>query len=413
MKKGNTNEIVEHLFRHESGHIISRLSSKYGMVHLSEIEDAVSEALMRALKTWSIKETPESPAAWLYSVASRVLIDVLRRKQLYYEKVSPQYQLNSQENTEPEDEFATLKLMLWCAHPDLSTRDQLGLMLQLVSGFSVREISSALLTNEESMKKRLQRARAKLKKLESQLHLPEISEAEDRFPILRSAIYLGFNEGYYSVSHDNILREDLIYEALRLNHLLCSTPHTDRPISQALMGLMLYHTSRIPARRTNDNALILLEDQDRSKWDQRMIFMADEYMEKAMQSEYYTPYHIEAIIAGVHTHTNNYEQTNWKTIANLYKKLTEVNNVSPIIKLNYCFALLKSGALDKAEKAISDLKPESFGIHKYLYFAVCSNLAKEKAEHDKQKLLLWKALDCAPNEATRAILKERLIKADD
>lgn len=411
MKKGNTNEIVEHLFRHESGHIISRLSGRYGMVHLTEIEDAVSEALVRALKTWSFKDIPESPAGWLYSVASRILIDVLRRKQLYYEKVTPQYKLNNQISDESQDEYATIKLMLWCAHPDLSTKDQLGLILQLVSGFSIKEISSALLMTPESMKKRLQRARAKLRKLEAQLQLPEISDVEDRFPILRAAIYLGFNEGYYSVSHDNIFREDLIFEALRLNHLLCSTPHNDRPISQALMGLMLYHTSRIPARRSNDNSLILLEHQDRKKWDQKMIQLANGYMEKAMTSEYFTPYHIEAVIAGIHTQTKDYESTNWKIISDLYGKLAEVNE-SPIIKLNYSFSLLKSGQLEKAQSIISKLKPASFGIHQYLYFAVCSNLAKDMGDKPNQKLLLWNALDSAPNDATRNILKERLMHVD-
>lgn len=411
MKKGNTNEIVEHLFRHESGRIISSLSARYGMVHLSEIEDAVSEALVRALKAWSIKDVPDSPAAWLYSVASRILIDVLRRKQLYFEKVSPNYKLTLESKPSSQDEYNTLKLMLWCAHPDLPTKDQLGLILQLVSGFSVKEISAALLTSKEGMKKRLQRARVKLKKLESQLHLPNIAEVEDRFPILRSAIYLGFNEGYYSVSHNNILREDLIFEALRLNHLLCNTPHSDRPISQALMGLMLYHTSRIPARRTSDNSMILLEDQDRKKWDQKMIHMANEYMEKAMTSEYFTPYHIEAVIAGIHTQTKDYKSTNWKTIAELYGKLTEVNK-SPIIQLNYCFSLLRSGQIQKAESAISGLNSDSFGIHQYLYYAVCSNLEKELGDMQKQKLMLWNAVDCAPNESTRDILKERLIHID-
>lgn len=412
MKKDNTNNVVEHLFRHESGRIISRLSGRYGMVHLSEIEDAVSEALIRALKTWSIKDVPESPTAWLYSVASRILIDVLRRKQLYYEKVTPQYKLNSQHESENEDEYSTIKLMLWCAHPDLSTKDQLGLMLQLVSGFSIKEISSALLMNVESTKKRLQRARSKLKKLESQLKLPNISDVQNRFPILRSAIYLGFNEGYYSVSHDNILREDLIFEALRLNYLLCSTPHKDLGNSQALMGLMLYHTSRIPARRSNDNSLILLEDQDRTKWDQKMIYMANEYMEKAMSNDYYTPYHIEAVIAGIHTQTKDYHGTNWRTISELYCKLTEVNK-SPIIKLNYCFSLLRSGQKEKAKSIISSLEAQSFGIHQYLYFAVCSNLSGELGDTKNQKLMLWKALDNAPNDATRTILKERLIKITD
>lgn len=409
MKKDNPNEVVEHLFRHESGHIISRLSARYGMVHLTEIEDAVSEALIRALKTWSIKDIPESPAAWLYSVASRILIDVLRRKQLYFEKVTVQYELNHRQPKKEEDEYATIKLMLWCAHPDLNTKDQLGLMLQLVSGFSIKEISSALLMTNENTKKRLQRARAKLKKLESQLELPNITDVEDRFPILRSAIYLGFNEGYYSVSHNNVLREDLIFEALRLNHLLCSTPHSDRPISQALMGLMLYHTSRIPARRSHDNSLILLEDQDRRLWDQKMIHIANEYMEKAMDSAYYTPYHIEAIIAGIHTQTRDYESTNWKIISDLYGRLTEVQH-NPMIKLNYCFSLLKSNQVGKSQEVISSLDPSSFGIHQYLYYAVCSNLKQVLGDRDQQKHLLWKAVDSAPNDATRKILKERLIR---
>jgi len=409
MSKSDTNKIVEHLFRHESGHIISKLSAKYGMTHLSEIEDAVSEALIRALKTWSIKDTPESPAAWLYSVASRILIDVLRRKQLYHEKVSSQYKTTLQNQGNDEDEYTTIKLMLWCVHPELSTKDQLGLMLQLVSGFSIREISNALLSTEESMKKRLQRARAKLKKLESGLELPSISHVEERFPILRSALYLGFNEGYYSISHDNILREDLIFEALRLTHLLCTTPHQDKPISQALMGLMLYHTSRIPARRTADNSLILLEDQDRTKWDEQMIHIANDYVDKAMQSTHYTPYHVEALIAGIHTQTKDYNKTNWKLIAGLYSKLTEANN-NPIIKLNYCFALIKSGDITRASQALTPLDAHMFGVHKYLYFAVCSNLAQAKHNAADEKKHLWHAIDHAPNDTTRKILQERLRK---
>ena len=409
MKKDNTNEIVEHLFRHESGRIISQLSSRYGMVHLTEIEDAVSEALIRALKTWSIKDVPDSPSAWLYSVASRILIDVLRRKQLYYEKITPQFQLNQSSKSTKQDEFATLKLMLWCAHPALSPKEQLGLMLQLVSGFSIKEISSALLVAPETMKKRLQRARKKIKALESELNLPDLSDVPERYPILRSAIYLGFNEGYYSVHHDNVFREDLIFESLRLNHLLCSTPHSDLGISQALMGLMLYHTSRIPARRNENNSIILLEDQDRKKWNQNMIHIANEYMEKAMQSDYYTPYHIEAIIAGIHTQTKDYKSTNWQLIANLYAKLHEVNN-NPLVQLNFCFALLKAGNLDEAQAQMEQLSEDTFGIHQYLFYAVQSNLAQELNDIEKQKFYLWQAVDKAPNAATRNVLRERLLK---
>ncbi len=142
-----------------------------------------------------------------------------------------------------------------------------------------------------------------------------------------------------------------------------------------------------------------------------MIQMANMYMEKAMESEYFTPYHIEAVIAGIHTQTKSYESTYWKTISDLYGKLVEVNK-SPIIKLNFCFSLLKSGQLEKARSNINELKPDSFGIHQYLYHAVCSNLSKALGDKPNQKLHLWNAVDSAPNTATRNILKERLKHAD-
>ena len=139
--------------------------------------------------------------------------------------------------------------------------------------------------------------------------------------------------------------------------------------------------------------------------------MANEYMAKAMQSEYYTPYHIEAVIAGVHTQTKDYASTNWALIARLYGKLAQVNK-GPIILLNRAFALMKSGQLEEAEAIITDLDSKSFGIHQYLYFAVCSNLEDEKGDTKRKKSLLWQALDTAPNDATREILKHRLLKAE-
>ena len=403
-----TSDIVDHLFRHESGHIISRLSSKYGMLHLSEIEDAVSEALLRAMRTWPL-EIPESPSAWLYSVASRIIIDVLRRKQVYYEKVIPEYKIKALDAVDDDDDdrYATIKLMLWCAHPSLSSKDQLGLIMQLVSGFSIKEISSALLVNSESLKKRLQRARSKLKSIESELILPDINEVEDRFPILRSALYLGFNEGYYSIHDKNILREDLIYESLRLCKLLCDTKHADIGISQALMSLMLYHTSRIPARRTTDNSFILFENQDRSLWDKKMIRLASNYLESGMNSDYYTPYHIEAVIAGHHTHTQNYKDTNWKTISQLYNKLYSVTP-NPIVKLNLIYATLMAGDIIEADKLLLETEPEIYGPHKYLYYAVYSLKHHLNNETIKKNEYLWNAIDTAPNQATREVLRNRM-----
>jgi len=405
------NQVVDHLFRHESGHIISKLSARYGMLHLSEIEDAVSDALVRAMKTWSIQDVPDSPAAWLYSVSSRIVIDSLRRKKVYYDRVIPEYKLDKQYSDPDEDEYSTLKLMLWCAHPEVTPSDQLALILQLVSGFSVKEISSALLIKSEAIKKRLQRARSKLRSVEDGLVLPNIEDVEERFPILRSAIYLGFNEGYYSSSHESVIREDLIFEALRLGKMLCDVPHSDIGISRALMGLMLYHTSRVPARRSDSNALVLLENQDRKLWDQRMVRLASDYLEKGMESDYYTPYHIEAVIAGIHTHTTDYQNTDWKTIAQLYGKLSAVAS-NPIIDLNYGLALLKSGQKEEARSILQATDVASFGVHEYLYYAVMAHVSKDFGQFDQQKKLLWKAIDSAPNESVRKVLLDRLMSVE-
>ena len=400
------NEVIEHLFRHESGHIISRLSARYGMLHLSEIEDAVSESLVRAMKTWSVI-FPNQTAAWLYSVASRIVIDTLRRKQLYSEKIIPEYKVQSLDDADQEDKYATIKLMLWCVHPSLNTQDQLGLILQLVSGFSIKEIGSALLVNEEKLKKRLQRARAKLKAIEGELVLPDINNVKDRYPTLRSALYLGFNEGYYSIHHENVLREDLIYESLRLCKLLCDTPHSDLGVSQALMSLMLYHTSRIPSRRSADNSLILFEHQDRSLWDSKMIRLASDYMEQAMYSEYNTPYHIEAVIAGIHTQTQNFEDTDWGTIGKLYSKLFTVTP-NPMIELNFIYALLMAGDLQKSKEFFKKSNPFNFGVHNYLYHSVYAMYFDKINDQKSRKFQLWNAIENAPNKAIRNVLRNRL-----
>ncbi|MGK0314980.1 MAG: putative RNA polymerase sigma factor, partial [Saprospiraceae bacterium] len=203
--------------------------------------------------------------------------------------------------------------------------------------------------------------------------------------------------------------EDLIYEALRLIKLLCQAPHQDIGISHALMALLLYHTSRIPARRTEDNSLILLENQDRKLWDQSMIKIANNYMGKAMNSDYYTPYHIEAVIAGIHTQTEDYTSTDWKTIADLYSKLQSVDQ-NPIVQLNYAFSLLNAGEIEKSMSILKSKEAQDFGVHQYLFYSVWSNAYEKSEDAENQKLMLWKAIDTAPNEATRSVLKDRMSK---
>lgn len=401
-----SNQLIEHTFRHESGRIVAWLSKKYGTTELMEIEDAVSDALLAGLKSWSYSKTPDDPAAWLSKVAERKLLDKLKRKQKYYQDIVPK--IVQDEEEKPQSELDLIRLMLWCAHEDVSYRDQIALMLKLVSGFSNKEIATALIMTHESVKKRIQRAKNKIVKKENHIELPLVKDVPNRFSSLRKAIYLIFNEGYFSLNDNNTVREDLIYEGLRLGKVLSDIEHSKSHVTYALVSLMLYHTSRLNARFTKDDAIILLEDQDRSLWDHGLINLANTYLGKAMKAQQLSEYHIEASIAAVHANSKYYENTDWNFISGLYKTLTEAIS-NPIAFMNYAFALLQAGKIDLAYEVLNDIDDNSLHQQQYLYFATMANYFVLKDNHQEASHYLWKAIDSCNNDKVRTVLKKRLV----
>lgn len=399
--------IVEHTFRHEYGRIVARLSAKYGTTNLIEIEDAVSDAMLAALKSWHINGAPDNPAGWFFRVADRKLIDKLRRKQKYNQDILPSLDSNRYHVISEESELDLIRLMLWCAHPILDNKDQIAMMLKLVSGFSNKEIAMALLLNTETVKKRIQRARTKIKSKESALKLPTLEAVPERFSTLRKAIYLTFNEGYFSLSTSQTVREDIVYEALRLCKILTEVDHENRSATFALMALMTFHSARLESRLSDDHSIVLLEDQDRSLWNRDLIVIANGYLNKAMQKKKMSEYHVEACIAAVHTNTKMYEDTDWQYIAILYKSLSDATP-SPITKLNYAFALLKSGEIDLVYSILNDIEVHKIHQQAYLYYATLASYFAEIGKEDKRKENIWKAIDNCGHEEIRNVLRKRL-----
>jgi len=402
-----SNELIEHTFRHEFGRIIAKLSAKYGTTNLMEIEDAVSDAMVTALKTWSLNGTPDNPSGWFYRVADRNLIDKLRRKKKFDSDIAPILKPFPQEENKQQDELHLIRLMLWCAHPALEYRDQIAMMLKLVSGFSNKEISAALLLNTETIKKRIQRAKTKIKSVENSVELPELSQVSDRFSSLRKAIYLTFNEGYFSINTSKTIREDIVYEALRLCKILTGISHENQSASFALMSLMTFHASRMESRISDKHTIVLLEDQDRSLWNRELIKIANGFLSIAMKEQRMSEYHIEACIAAVHTNSKSFADTDWKYISILYKSLSEAIP-SPITKLNYAFSLLKSDNLKLSFEILSNINDEELKQQKYLYFATLSSYYMEVGNSEKGKKTLWQAIDSCDHDQIRSVLTKRL-----
>jgi len=399
--------IVEHTFRHEFGRIVAKLSAKYGTTNLMEIEDAVSDAMLSALKSWGIKGTPENPAGWLFRVADHKLIDKLRRKQKYNQDILHNLENESVYLQTEESELNVIRLMLWCAHPQLDYKDQIAMMLKLVSGFSNKEIAAALLVNVETVKKRIQRAKRKIKNHETTVKLPILNEVPDRFSSLRKAIYLTFNEGYFSISTTETIREDVVFEALRLCKILTDVQHENRSASFALMALMTFHASRLESRLSENQTIVLLENQDRSFWNRELIVIANRYLSKSMDKKLLTEYHIEACIAAVHTNSKSYGETDWQYISVLYKSLSDAMP-SPITKLNYAFSLLKAGELDLAFDILNEISIGKIKQQAYLYYATLASYYDEIGNEKARQENIWKAIDTCDHQEIRNVLRKRL-----
>jgi RNA polymerase sigma-70 factor (ECF subfamily) len=387
-------DLLPGLFRTEYRNIVSVLCYLFGIEHIEVAEDIVSDTFLTATETWSLKGVPDNPTAWLYTVAKNKTKNYLKRHSLFEQKLSPEIKYSADKTEEIEIDLSIkniadsqLAMMFTVCDPCISSEAQTALALHLLCGFGIQEIADAYLTNKDVVYKRINRAKEKLKENNVKIEQPNISQINQRLESVLPILYLLFSEGYYSKSHENILRRELCTEAMRLNLLLIENDLTNKPPVNALFALMCFHSSRLDARVDENGEAILYDDQDETLWNMDLIEKGVHYLNLAAVGDRLSKYHLEAGIAYWHTHKED-DPAKWENILQLYNQLLQIE-YSPIAALNRTFALAKtngrSQAIIEAEKLKLTTNPFYYSLLGTLYTGIDNSLA---LQHYKTALQL-------------------------
>lgn len=413
----SVHQTVDHLFRHESGKMMAVLSKLLGLQHLSAAQDIVQDTLLQALHTWSYNGLPDRPAAWLYRVARNKAIDFLRREKAF-QHIRPQisyllqseYTLASTVNqffAENEIQDSQLRMIFACCHPAIPVDAQLALALKTLCGLSVAEIAKAFLKDEETIAKRIYRAREKIRTQNIELELPAPHRLPQRLDAVLHCLYLLFNEGYNSSHPEQLIREDLCEDALRLAFLLTQNEMTNLPRTNAVVALFCFQASRLKARLDDGGNIVLLKYQDRNKWYRPLIQKGFAYLEAATQKET-SVYHLEAAIAYLHAIASSFEATDWKAIYYLYQILHEQRPTS-FIALNK--AIAASYAIGK-EKGLEELQHIK-GLENYhLYHTAVGENLFEQGRKTEAKIQFEKALSLTASGSEQLLLRNKILACE-
>ena len=410
-------QVVDHLFRHEAGRIVSVLTRIFGLDRLELAQDAVQESLLRALQVWPLKGIPENPEGWIMQVAKNVALDTIRRDRGAQDKRTEVLELYEPEAifpdvfSEEEIQDDQLRMMFACCHPSLPPEGQIALILRTLCGFGEGEIARAFLTNRETIHKRLVRARQKLREISPSLDIPDPVKNERRFPSVLDAVYLLFNEGYNASTGDLLVRKDLCDEAIRLARLLCRHRSGDRPEAHALLALMLLHGSRLNARTDDSGNILLLQKQKREAWDAVMIREGLAELDRSASGEKLTRYHLEAGIAACHCLAPRYEDTDWDRILGLYDVLLRINE-SPVVSLNRIVALSHVEGAEAGIRALMILGEDKRIANYYLFHAVCGEMYARVGNQRSAREAYAKALEQTQSTAEKDFLRQRIEDLD-
>jgi RNA polymerase sigma factor (sigma-70 family) len=401
-------ELLPHLFRTEYRKIVSVLCYLFGIEHIEIAEDIVSDTFLSASELWGLKGLPENPTGWLYTVAKNKTKNYLKRNSLFAQKLTAEIRYSSSSIEEIEIDLSTksindsqLAMIFTICNPCISKESQIALALNLLCGFGIQEIADAFLTNKEVIYKRLNRAKEKLKVEKIRIEQPTNAEIDSRLDVVLTTLYLLFNEGYYSISQNTILRQDLCAEAIRLNYLLVENELTNKPAVNALLSLMCFHSSRFDARINKNGETVLYEDQDTNLWNVELINKGEYYLNQASKGNKLSKYHLEAGIAYWHTHKVDTNQK-WESILQLYNQLLEIE-YSPIAALNRTFALAKANGKEKAIVEAEKLQLTD----NHFYYLLLGHLYTDQ-NHAKALEHFRTALTLANSNADKATIRKNI-----
>lgn len=397
------------LFQQEFARMVAVISHSFGLQHIELAEDLVSETFLQAAETWDTRGIPVNPAAWLYAVA--------RQKTLYYLRKNKQHQTKLQNSIpgleEPlcdfnEPDFSAqnirdsqLAMIFAICTPAIASEAQVGLALRILCGFGIDEIATAFFTNKETINKRLYRAKEKLRAENVSISLPPQKDIANRLDNVLHIIYLLFSEGYYSKTHQEILRKELCWEGLRLGLMLTENEKTNLPKTKALVALMCFHASRFDARQTGNAYFVPYTEQNEKLWDMELFNQGIRYLDFATRGNEISSYHIEAQIAYRHCLKTDTKEK-WEAILKLYDQL-QLINYSPSVALNRLFALYKVNGWEIALPEAEGLKMEN----NHFYFILLGELYKH-TDPKKAKTKFRRAHVIAKTKTEKKVIQKMI-----
>ncbi|MEQ9297217.1 MAG: sigma-70 family RNA polymerase sigma factor [Cyclobacteriaceae bacterium] len=400
--------IVDQFFRHQWGRVVSHLTGKFGVPNLTLVEDAVQEALTKAMQSWAFKGIPDNPAGWITRVAHNHVIDALRRKKNFEKKSAEleqgesSYAMDWDMDEEIKDD--ELKMMFACCHPAINAELQIILTLKILGGFSNAEVARQLLKKEDTIAKAYTRGKKKLIDEGITLEVPFGKYLSQRLSRVLRILYLLFNEGYSVTAGDQLIKVSLCEEAIRLGSLILECKRLVKPDVHALLALMYFQSSRFGARLDRNGRMVSLEHQDRMLWDHSLIELGKEHLELAAAFGHINDYFIQASIARVHCDASTYEGTNWRQILMMYDIQLQLNS-NPVIFLNRVIAY---GKVHGAEAALRELRLNGSNktLEKYpLRYAVEAELLAEKEDYATAIEKIEQAISLNANELEVAFMK--------
>jgi RNA polymerase sigma factor (sigma-70 family) len=413
-------EVVEHLFRVESGKMVAILTGIFGTEHLTLAEDVVQEALARALQTWPFYGVPKNPSAWIMQVSRNLALDVVRRQKSFRDKEPEIARLMEREGPAPDTAIFTdqeiaddrLRMMFVCCHPQIPEDAHVPLALKTLCGFSVTEISRAFLTTEAAIAKRLTRARQKIREAKIPFEIPAGAELTRRLDGVLQSLYLLFNEGYKASVGEKLVREELCHEAIRLATALAGHPAGNQSRTHALLALMLLNGARLQARVDAEGNMLRLQEQDRARWDQAMIARGMFHFAQSAAGQELSVYHLEAGIAACHGAARDYESTDWRRILSLYDRLVERDN-SSVPALNRAVAVANVHGPQAGLDALAGVRKRKDLSSYYLLYAVLGEFEAQLNHPGAAADYFDQSLKLAGIKSEQAFLLARLQACQD
>ncbi len=407
--------VCEHLFRRQAGRIVASLAGLLGSHHLQLAEDAVQHAMLRALEVWSFQGVPPEPEAWLFRVAHNFAISGLRRMRTFESKTADiiaQVEARSQVANEADIERylrdEELRMVFLCCHPDVSAEGRIALSLKLVCGFSVGEVARLFLVSDATIAQRLVRAKRVIRERHTNFLTPSPAQLQARLDSVLEVLYLMFSGGYAAHSGQDLIRMDVCSEAIRLGQLLAessiSVPRVD-----ALVALMALQGSRSPARSGASGDLILLEDQDRSLWDRRLLAIGFHYFDRSIAGREVSRWHAEAAIAATYARGGD-RPIDWPAMLEHYDYLVQFTD-SPVVALNRAVVVAKVHGPHAGLALVDPLQQEPAMRRYYLLPAVRGRFLLEIGNFTEAAAAFSAALDCECSDPEKRFLRMQLTTA--